>query len=173
MWCIVKTEFKLDTDSCVSFAMDEESGKRCMFCQNYNILSYVCTTKMHTVSTQYVCHDFKSNLERNTETYDTQDFVGIMVGGCTKHEHGTDLYRRIKEWLEAIKADDSKKKGVRVIFTKNDYPTALFWRSFLEKVYHLYDEKWVKNKMCFRGLTQKMIDEALFVKNIILIEREK
>jgi hypothetical protein len=172
MWCIVKTEFMTDTDSCVSFVMDDTAGQKCMFCKNYNILSYVCTTKMHTVSTQYVCHDWQSKLDSKSK-YPSDDFVPIIVGGCTKHEHGTDLYRRCKEWLETIKTDDSKNKGVRIIFTKNDYPTALFWRSFLEKVYHLYKEDWVKSKLCFRGLTQKMLDEAVFVKNILLIERDK
>lgn len=167
MWCLVRMDFVEETDSCVSFRLHETPHTKCLFCKNYNVLSYVCTTSKHTVSAHFICNDFESN----KQTPSTDGFIGIVVGGCTKHEHGTDLYRRCKEWLETIKVDNSKQKGVRVIFTKLDYPTPIFWRSFLEKIYHLYERDWVKDKICFRGLTDTMLNEAIFVGNIIQLER--
>lgn len=167
MWCIVKTDFVSDTDSCVSFNFNDTPQTKCLLCKGYNVLSNYCTTIRKTVSAQYCCDDFETKIEVNNKT----KFIGIVVGGCTKYEHGTDLYKRCREWLDTIKADDSKEQGVRVIFTKLDYPTPLFWRSFLEKIYHLYDQKWIKDKVCFRGLTDKMLNEAMFVANIILSEK--
>jgi hypothetical protein len=162
MYCIIHNDFKEELDSCTQFELDKITDAKCLFCKHYNILSYICTKDKSTVSAHFSCKDFKGNLE---EEFPTTGFIGIVVGGCTTHEHGTDLYKRCKEWLETIKTDNSKTKGIRVIFTKHDYPTTLFWISFMEKVYHLYTPEWIKDKLCFRGLTPLMINDALNVRD--------
>lgn len=167
-WCILKTEFRTNENACNNFSERDQTKTipRCMICRKYNILSYLCTNNNQIVSVNWCCSNFKSNLDE--EEYSTENFVPIVVGGCKTYEHGTDLYKRIKEWTEAIKTDNSKNKGVRVVFTKHDYPTAYFWRSLIEKLYHLYEPDWIKDKICFRGLTDEMLEEAIFVKNSII-----
>jgi hypothetical protein len=166
-WCIVKGEFVNVNETCVQFILNTDDPKhKCLFCKHYNILSYICTKDKSTVSAHFSCNLFENNLE----SYVSDNFIGIVVGGCTTYEHGTDLYKRCKEWLETIKTDDSKQKGVRVVFTRHDYPTALFWRSFIEKIYHYYELDWIRKKLCFRGLTETMINDAVYVRNSIQLE---
>lgn len=170
-WCILKTEFRTDKNVCNNYSerAQPKIQQKCMICKNYNILSYFCTHSKQVVSVNWSCNEFKSNVVE--EEYPVVGFVPIVVGGCKTFEHGTNLYKRIKEWTEVIKTDDSHHKGIRVVFTKFDSPTPQFWRSLIEKLYHLYSQDWIKDKVCFRGLTNKMIEEAIFVKNSILQEK--
>lgn len=90
-----------------------------------------------------------------------KDFTSITVGGCTTHDHGTSLYQRCKNLLE-----DKKTKGVRVCFTKNDHPIQAFWYSFFEKLYKQYSSVELKQKICFRGVTENMRMDIKICKEI-------
>jgi hypothetical protein len=90
-----------------------------------------------------------------------KDFTSITVGGCTTHDHGTSLYKRCKNLLE-----DKKTKGVRVCFTKHDHPIQAFWYSFFEKLYKQYSSVELKQKICFRGVTENMRMDIKICKEI-------
>ena len=137
----------------------------CINCNSYIRENNYCSTESRHSGMYNTCGQYELFSDQ-----DAKEVITLMAGGCTKHEHGTSLYNRCKDWLEAIKVDDSKIKKIRIVFTRSDYPTVLFWRSLMEKLYKKYPSIYLQSRISFRGLTEKMKEEALEIKEIILKE---